>query len=59
MQVRDPGAEPIDFRRLFAAVPYPLLVLDLDLAVVEANPAYCAILGRDRDDQSAASWPRS
>ena len=45
-----PGAEPIDFRRLFAAVPYPLLVLDLDLAVVEANPAYCAILGRDRDD---------
>ncbi len=42
--------EPIDYRRLFAAVPYPLLVLDLDLTVVEANPAYCEILGRARDD---------
>lgn len=39
----------IDFRRLFDAVPHPLLVVDLDLRVAEANPAYCAILGRSRE----------
>jgi serine phosphatase RsbU (regulator of sigma subunit) len=46
-----PGtSEPIDFRRLFAAVPHPLLVLTPDLVIVEANPAYCAILGRSREE---------
>jgi serine phosphatase RsbU (regulator of sigma subunit) len=48
MQSRPSAPVPIDFRRLFDAVPQPLLVLDLDLRVVEANPAYCAILGRSR-----------
>jgi PAS domain S-box-containing protein len=49
MQNRPSVPSLIDFRRLFDAVPHPLLVLDLDLRVVEANPAYCAILGRSRD----------
>jgi serine phosphatase RsbU (regulator of sigma subunit) len=49
MQSRPSAPSPIDFRRLFDAVPHPLLVLDLDLRVVEANPAYCAILRRSRD----------
>jgi PAS domain S-box-containing protein len=49
MQNRPSAPAPIDFRRLFDAVPHPLLVLDLDLRVVEANPAYCTILGRSRD----------
>ena len=50
MRDRPTAARQIDFRRLFAAVPHPLLVLDLDLIVVEANPASCAILGRRRQD---------
>src|SRR5215207_1026558 len=37
------------FDGVFDAVPHPLLVLDLDLRVMEANPAYCAILGRSRE----------
>jgi PAS domain S-box-containing protein len=49
MQSRPSTPSPIDFRRLFDAVPHPLLVLDPSLRVVEANPAYCAILGRSRD----------
>jgi PAS domain S-box-containing protein len=48
MQNLSSASSPIDFRRLFDVVPHPLLVLDLDLRVVEANPAYCAILGRSR-----------
>ena len=48
MQNRPSTSSPIDFGRLFDAVPQPLLVLDLALRVVEANPAYCAILGRSR-----------
>jgi PAS domain S-box-containing protein len=49
--MQSPSSTPasIDFRRLFDAVPHPLLVLDLDLRVMEANPAYCAILGRSRE----------
>jgi PAS domain S-box-containing protein len=50
MRARAGAAAPIDFRQLFAALPYPLLVLDLDLVIVEANPAYCAILGRRREE---------
>ncbi len=50
MRDRPTVPAPIDFERLFAAVPHPLLVLDLDLVVVEANPAYCATHGRTRED---------
>ena len=49
MQNRPSTPMPIDFRRLFDAVPHALLVLDLDLRVVEANVAYAAILGRTRE----------
>src|SRR5215212_3433254 len=49
MQSPSSTSASIDFRRLFDAVPHPLLVLDLDLRVMEANPAYCAILGRSRE----------
>ena len=49
MQSQSSASASIDFRRLFDAVPHPLLVLDLDLRVVEANPAYCAILSRHRE----------
>jgi PAS domain S-box-containing protein len=49
MQDRPSVAASIDFRRLFDAVPHPLLVCDPDLRVVEANSAYCAILGRSRE----------
>lgn len=38
----------LDFESLFAAVPSALLLLDLDLTVVDANPTYCALLGRRR-----------
>ena len=38
----------LDAESLFAAVPSALLLLDLDLTVVDANPAYCALLGRRR-----------
>jgi PAS domain S-box-containing protein len=44
------GGAPVDFERLFAAVPSALLLLDLDLTVVDVNPAYCALLGRRRAD---------
>ena len=40
----------VDFERLFAAVPSALLVMDLDLRILDANPAYCRLLGRSRDD---------
>src|SRR5918994_2062603 len=49
MQSPSSTSASFDFRRLFDAVPHPLLVLDLDLRVVETNPAYCAILDRSRD----------
>jgi PAS domain S-box-containing protein len=49
MQDRPPVTVSIDFRRVFDAVPHLLLVCDLDLRVVEANSASCAILGRRRE----------
>ncbi len=50
MSERSTVSGSIDFRRLFAAVPHPLLVLTPDLVIVEANPAYCEILNRSRED---------
>lgn len=41
---------PLDVESLFAAVPSALLLLDLDLTVMDANPAFCALLGRRRSD---------
>jgi PAS domain S-box-containing protein len=40
----------LSFESLFTAVPSALLLLDLELAVVDANPAFCALLGRRRTD---------
>src|SRR5918998_3358259 len=35
---------------LFDAAPTPYVVVDADLVIVEANRAYCAIVGRRRED---------
>lgn len=39
-----------DFEAVFRAIPTPYLVLDAGLTIVDANPAYLAITGRDRAD---------
>lgn len=40
----------IDYRALFAAVPTPCLVLDRNLVIADANPAYLRLVDRDRAD---------
>jgi serine phosphatase RsbU (regulator of sigma subunit) len=40
----------VDHAALFAAAPTPYVVVDRDLVIVEANRAYCAIVGRRRDE---------
>src|SRR5918998_6069925 len=35
---------------LFDAAPTPFVVVDRDLVIVEANRAYCAIVGRRREE---------
>ncbi len=42
--------DDLDHAALFAAAPTPYVVVDPDLTIVEANRAYCAIVGRRRDD---------
>ena len=42
------GAE--EYAAIFAALPTAYLVMSPDLTIVEANPAYLALLGRTRDD---------
>ena len=41
---------PPDHAALFDAAPTPYVVVDPDLVIVEANRAYCAIVGRRRED---------
>ena len=48
MPPRDP--DELDHAALFAAAPTPYVVVDADLTIVEANRAYCAIVGRSRDE---------
>ncbi len=48
MPSREPGY--VDHAALFAAAPTPYVVVDPDLTIVEANRAYCAIVGRRRED---------
>ena len=50
MTERRTAGPPVDFERLFAAVPSALLLLDVDLVIVDANEAYCTLLGRRRTD---------
>jgi serine phosphatase RsbU (regulator of sigma subunit) len=38
-----------DFAALFDGLPAAFLVMDRELVIVEANHAYCRLLGRDRD----------
>ena len=38
-----------DFAALFDGLPSAFLVMDRELVIVEANRAYCHLLGRDRD----------
>ncbi len=40
----------IDYAAVFDAGPTPYLVLDTDFVIVEANRAYCDVVGRRRDD---------
>src|SRR3712207_4596107 len=40
----------IDHAALFDVAPTPYLVLDRDLVIVEANRAYCEVVGRPRED---------
>jgi len=40
----------LDHAALFDAAPTPYVVVDPDLVIVEANRAYCAIVGRRRED---------
>ena len=42
-------AAAVDYVALFAATPSPYLVVSPDLVIVEANAAYCAATGLDRD----------
>ena len=39
-----------EYAAIFAALPTAYLVMSPDLTIVEANPAYLALLGRTRDD---------
>ncbi len=41
---------PLDHEALFRVTPTPYVVVDPDLVIVEANRAYCAIVGRRRED---------
>jgi PAS domain S-box-containing protein len=40
----------LDFEALFGASPYPTMVLDPQLVIVAANPAYLQVTGASRDD---------
>jgi serine phosphatase RsbU (regulator of sigma subunit) len=40
----------VDHAALFAALPTAYLVMTPDLVIVDANPAYCAAVGRVRED---------
>jgi len=39
-----------DYAALFAASPYPYLLVDLDFIIIGANPAYLQATGRTEDD---------
>ncbi|WP_296596107.1 PAS domain-containing protein [Phenylobacterium sp.] len=46
----DSAAARPDFGSLFRALPSPYMILDRDLAYVDANEAYCAVTERRRDE---------
>ncbi|MGN6250302.1 MAG: PP2C family protein-serine/threonine phosphatase [Marmoricola sp.] len=46
----DDGADGLDYRALFSAVPAPYLVLTPDLVICEVNEAYLHATGRHRED---------
>ena len=41
--------DPLDYRRLFEALPIPMLVLDADLVMIAMNDAYLAVAGATRE----------
>jgi serine phosphatase RsbU (regulator of sigma subunit) len=45
-----PEKTPVDHAALFDAAPTPYVVVDRELVIVEANRAYCEIVGRRRED---------
>lgn len=47
---QDRAAGTTDPGLLFADVSYPVVVVDSDLVVTAANPAYCTLVRRDIDD---------
>lgn len=49
MRIVEPGDDAVDFAALFAGLPTPFLVMTPDLVIVEANPAYLALLDRTRE----------
>ncbi|MCW2743094.1 MAG: putative sensor protein [Blastococcus sp.] len=53
MSVAEPvasGTVTVDYRLLFTALPTAFLVMDTDLVIVEANPAYLQLVGRRREE---------
>jgi PAS domain S-box-containing protein len=48
--VTPPDLPPVDHRRLFRALPTAYMVMTPDLVLVEANDAYCASVGRTREE---------
>jgi serine phosphatase RsbU (regulator of sigma subunit) len=44
------GPAPLDFELLFTALPTAFLVMDRNLVIVEANPAYLELVGRRREE---------
>ena len=49
----------IDFADLFARMPSPYMMLDREMRFIDANEAYLAITGRQRDDLDDPSRPGS
>ena len=42
--------DPLDYQRLFEALPIPMLVLDADLIMIAMNDAYLAVAGTTREE---------
>jgi PAS domain S-box-containing protein len=47
---RPPDGAALDHAALFDAAPTPYVIVDRELVIVEANRAYCAIVGRRLED---------
>jgi diguanylate cyclase (GGDEF)-like protein/PAS domain S-box-containing protein len=50
VSTRPPATPALDYRALFSLSPTAYAVLTPDLVIAEANPAYAALVGRNRDE---------